>query len=75
MAIVMELCRFGSLFEVIKAAHDVAQLPPDIRSGSTHPRTREELKLKVRSNPSAIACCSLRPMAANQGFKTWIVEW
>ena len=72
MAIVMELCRFGSLFEVIKAAHDVAQLPPDIRSGSTHPRTREELKLKVRS--IVMLKRVVQPIAAKQGFETWIVE-
>ena len=48
LAIVMELCRYGSLFRVLDYARRVARLPPDVRSGRSPPRTPEEAKLKVR---------------------------
>jgi serine/threonine protein kinase len=48
LAIVMELCRCGSLFRVLDYARRVARLPPGVRSGAAPPRTTEEAKLKVR---------------------------
>lgn len=47
LAIVMELCRFGSLFKVLEYARRVSWLPEEIRDGRTAPRTPEEIKLKV----------------------------
>lgn len=48
LAIVMELCRFGTFYHLIEQARRVAHLPADVRSGSKAPRSAEEAKLKVR---------------------------
>lgn len=47
LAIVMELCRFGSLFKVIGLARRVSHLPPDVRSDRIAPRNADEGKLKA----------------------------
>lgn len=47
LAIVMELCRLGTLFKVIECAHKVSKLPVEVLSGAVPPRSEEERKLKV----------------------------
>ena len=48
LAIVMELCRLGTLFKLIEWARKVSKLPPEVLSGATPPRSQEEQKLKVQ---------------------------
>jgi hypothetical protein len=47
LAIIMELCRLGSLFRLLSYARRVARLPPDVRAGASPPRTPEQARLRT----------------------------
>ena len=47
LAIIMELCRLGSLFRLLEYARRVARLPPAVRTGTAPPRTPDEARLRT----------------------------
>lgn len=47
LAIVMELCRCGTLFKCLEYARRVAALPPSVRSGAAPPPTPDAARLRA----------------------------
>lgn len=72
LAIVMELCRYGTLYKIIEYARRVSYMPADVRSGRINPRNAEETKLKARASPPLCfrASCSFGNPGSKRGSQT-----